>query len=187
MFWTHFVVIGLSPPLAYRAIFSVMFSDVDDCIFAHVCVFLPANYWLYLCAGLPQLNHAARRVAADDPVYQPYWPVSPVYYCMTRGHVIDLLSLKTIVQTLLSEDRQCCESLRDAELGVRAVCAVWGRLETRGESGSKSPSDMTGEVLVLVRRVVLLCFSPHCDTAVSCLTNDMWVSEHRFNVPLDTL
>jgi len=27
-------------------------------------------------------------------------------------------------QTLLNKDRQCCESWRDAELGVRAVCAV---------------------------------------------------------------
>jgi len=52
-------------------------------------------------------------------------------------------------QTLLSED--CCESLRDAELEVRAVCAVRDRLETRSENGSESPSDTTGEVLVLVR------------------------------------
>jgi len=45
------------------------------------------------------------------------------------------------------------------------VCAVRDRLETRGESESESPSDMTGEVLVLL-------FSPHRDTATSCLTND---------------
>jgi len=44
----------------------------------------------------------------------------------------------------------CCESWRDAELGVRAVCAVRNRSETRDESGSESPSDTTGEVLVLV-------------------------------------
>jgi len=37
-------------------------------------------------------------------------------------------------QTLLSEDRKCCESRRDAEFGVRAVCAVINRLKTRGES-----------------------------------------------------
>jgi len=37
-------------------------------------------------------------------------------------------------QTLLSEHRQCCESWRDAEFGVRAVCAVMDRLDTRGES-----------------------------------------------------
>jgi len=50
----------------------------------------------------------------------------------------------------LSEDRQCCESWRDAELGVCAVCAV---------------DDTTGKDLVLVRWVDLLCYSPHCDTA----------------------
>jgi len=42
-------------------------------------------------------------------------------------------------QTLLTEDRQCCESWRDAKLGVRTVCAVGDRLETRGES--ESPCD----------------------------------------------
>jgi len=56
-------------------------------------------------------------------------------------------------QTLLNKDRQCCESWRDAELGVYAVCAV---------------SDTTDED----RWVDLLCCSPHCDTAESCLTND---------------
>jgi len=59
-------------------------------------------------------------------------------------------------QTLLSEGWQCCESWRDAELGDRAVCAVRDGLETRGESGSESPSDTTGEDLVLVRWVVLV-------------------------------
>jgi len=54
-------------------------------------------------------------------------------------------------QTLLSEDRQCCEVWRDAELRVGAVCAVRDRLETCGGSGSEIPSDTTGEVLVLVR------------------------------------
>jgi len=56
-------------------------------------------------------------------------------------------------QTLLNKDRQCCESWRDAELGVRAVCAV---------------GDTTDED----RWVDLLWGSSHCDTAESCLTND---------------
>jgi len=56
-------------------------------------------------------------------------------------------------QTLLSKDRQCCESWRDAELGVRAVCAV----------GATTDED---------RWVDLLSCSLHCDTAESCLTND---------------
>jgi len=63
-------------------------------------------------------------------------------------------------------------SLAGAKLGVRAVCDVRDRLETRGESGSKSLSDTTGEDLVLLHSVVLLCSSPHRDIAVSCLTND---------------
>jgi len=37
------------------------------------------------------------------------------------------------------------------------VCAVMDRLETCCQIGCKSPSDTTGEVLVLVRWVVLLC------------------------------
>jgi len=79
-------------------------------------------------------------------------------------------------QTLLSEDRQCCESWRDAELGVRAVCTVRDRLETRGESGSESPSDTDwrspGASLLSHSTV----FLPHGDTAVSCLTNDTLTS-----------
>jgi len=76
---------------------------------------------------------------------------------MTRSHVIDLLfgndraNYSLSRQTLLSEDRQCCESWRDAELGVGALCAVRDRLETRGESESESSNDTTGEDLVLVR------------------------------------
>jgi len=53
-------------------------------------------------------------------------------------------------QTVLDRDRQCCESWRDAELGVGAVSAVRDRMETRGENGSESPSDATGKDLVLV-------------------------------------
>jgi len=56
---------------------------------------------------------------------------------------------------MLNKDRQCCESWRDAELGVCAVCAV----------GATTDED---------RWVDLLCCLPHCDTAESCLlTNDM--------------
>jgi len=52
---------------------------------------------------------------------------------------------------LLNKDRQCCESGRNAELGVRAVCAA---------------GDTTDED----RCVDLLCCSPYCDTAENCLT-----------------
>jgi len=65
------------------------------------------------------------------------------------------------------------ESWRDTELEDHTMCFVRDRLETCSESGSEWQSDATGEVLVLVRRVILLCFWLHCDTVVSCLTNDM--------------
>jgi len=78
---------------------------------------------------------------------------------MTRSHVTAAVFkqgarfLDTSSQTLLNKDWQCCESWRDAELGVRAVCAV---------------GDTTDED----RWVDLLCCSPHRDAAESCLTND---------------
>jgi len=67
--------------------------------------------------------------------------------------------IKTTVLWILEKRRArsscsvCCESWRNAELGVRAVCAV---------------GDTTDED----RWVDLLCCSPHCDIAESCLTND---------------
>jgi len=128
-------------------------------------------YWLCLCAAAPWLSHAARRVAAE-PTQFPGHANSPVLFTIVWIEVTwSPLSFKlgrgftTLSrQTLLSEDRQCCESWRDAEHGVRAVCAVRDRLETCGESGSESPSDMTGEDLVLVHWVVLLFFVTtwHC-------------------------
>jgi len=60
-------------------------------------------------------------------------------------------------QTLLIKDRQCCDSWKDAEFGVSAVCAE---------------GDMTDKD----RWVDLLCCSPHCDTAESCLMNDMLIT-----------
>jgi len=51
------------------------------------------------------------------------------------------------------------ESWRDAEPSSEITqCAARDLLDTRGESGSESPSDTTGKVLVLVRWVILLCF-----------------------------
>jgi len=66
------------------------------------------------------------------------WPL----LCSNWGRDFSTLSS----QTLLNKDRQCCESWRDAELGVRAVCAV----------GATTDED---------RWVDLLCCSPHSDTA----------------------
>jgi len=52
-----------------------------------------------------------------------------------------------------------------------AAAAAADYLKACDESVSQSQSDTTGEVLVLARLVVLPCFSPHRDSAVSCLTN----------------
>jgi len=54
---------------------------------------------------------------------------------------------------MLNKNRQCCKSWRDAELGVRAVCAV---------------GDTTDED----RWIDLLCCLSHCDIAERCLAND---------------
>jgi len=125
------------------------------CIFAYVCVFLRTSYWLSPCAALLRLSHAACRIAAEltqftgraDLLYlfaavwlEVTWP--PLCFKFRRGFATLLR------RTSLSEDWQCSESWRDAKLGVRAVCAVKDRLKTRGESGSESPSDTTGEVSV---------------------------------------
>jgi len=67
---------------------------------------------------------------------------------MTRSHVTAAVwgcdfnfSFSTpFNQTLLNKDRQCCESWRDAELGVRAVCAVDG---TKDEYANSSICNCT--------------------------------------------
>jgi len=60
----RYVVIGLSPSLAYCAILALCPVMSLICIFACVCVFLRTSYWWYLCAEprspLPSL---------------PIWPV----------------------------------------------------------------------------------------------------------------
>jgi len=79
---------------------------------------------------------------------------------MTRSHVTTaVFKLGTCFstlssQTLLNKDRRYCEYWRNAELGVREVCAV---------------GDTTDED----RWVNLLCCLPHCDTAESCLMNTL--------------
>jgi len=137
------------------------------CIFAYVCVLLRASLVIDCTCVLRRRGWAEHLAAvaveptqfsgfADSPVLltgrwlKVTWP--PLCFKLGRGFTTLLR------QILLSEDRQCCESWRGAKLGVCAVCAVKNRLETRGKRGSESPSDTTGEVLVLVRWVVLLCF-----------------------------
>jgi len=139
------VVIGLSSPLVYCAIFSIMSSDVVD---------------LHICICMRVFVHAAKPCS---PPSLPSWPGFPacwftcsVYWPVTRSlmtaAVVQTWECFTTFsrQTLLSEAWQFCESLRDAELKDHAVWAVRVHLETRCESGS--------EPLVLVRWFKLLCF-----------------------------
>jgi len=130
-----------------------MFSEVDD---LHICICIPTSHCVRIgCAALA-------RCTAADPLTQFSGRVdqfSPVCYRMRKNHATSAtFELKGIFrhfssQTLLNKNRQCCEFWRDAELRVRAVCAV---------------GDTTDED----RWVDLLCCSPQCDTAESCLTND---------------
>jgi len=129
------------------------------CIFSYVCVFLRTSHWLHLCAAPPRSSRFTCSV---------YWPV-------TRSHVT-----AAVFQTWA----RFCDTFtpyfvdwRSTVLWVlerrryRAVCAVRDRLETRGESGSESSSDTTGEVLVLVRWVFLLFFAtpwPCCELSERC-------------------
>jgi len=126
-------------------IFAYVFVPVTD----YLC-----TYRLHTAAALPQ-------PAAPPPtqfsghsyfhLFATVWRVVTwLPLCSTWGCDFSTLSS----QTLLNRDRQCYESWRDAELKVRAVCAV---------------SDTTDED----RWVDLLCCSPHCDTAESCLMNNM--------------
>jgi len=141
---------------------------------------LRTSHWLYLCTHRLRSQACPHRVAAEPTqhtgrvdlfhLFTAVWlEITWPPLCFKLGHRFTTL----LRQTLLSEYRQRCESWKDVELGVGAVRAVRDRLETRSESGSESQghSDTTGKVLVLVRWVVLLCFSPHRDTAVSCLMN----------------
>jgi len=133
-----------------------MSSEVVD---LHICICIRTSHRLYLCMHTRSCV-AVASCAAVDPICQPCWPVftcllpygeeSRVRRCVQTGGAI---SRHFSSLTLLNKDRQCCESWRDVELGVRAVCAV----------GNTTEED---------RWVDLLCCSPHCDTADSCLTND---------------
>jgi len=115
---------------------------------------------VYALAARHSCAHAARRVAAKPPsftavltwfhLFATVWlQVTWLPLCFNLGRGFATLSR----QILLNKDRQCCESWRDAELGVCAVCAV---VDTTDED----------------RWVDLLCCLPHCDTAESSLTND---------------
>jgi len=142
-----------SPCLLYY--FIVMFSEVGD---LDICICIRTSHCLYLCthrlraaAALPWLA-ATQFSGCVDLFYlfatvwrEVTWPL----LCSNWGRDFSTLSS----QTLLKKRSTVLWSWRDAELGVRSVCAV---------------GDTTDED----RWVDLLCCSPHCDTAESCLTNN---------------
>jgi len=105
-----------------------MSTDVTD---LHICICIHTSRCLYSCTHSLHIAPALMQPAAD-PLTKFSGRVdlvSPVCYCMTRSHVTaavfkirhDFATLSS--QTLLNKNRQCCESWRDAELGVHAVCA----------------------------------------------------------------
>jgi len=108
----------------------------------HACLFVPATDCTCVCIGCTPQLHSCRPCAI-------YRACSPVVFTgrWLRSHVNATVTT-LLCQTLLNKDRQCW----DAELRVRAMCDV---------------TDTTGEDLVPVRWVILLC-----STAMSCLTNN---------------
>jgi len=145
----------------------------------HICIYMRVSSYQSVNILAQYIDWAAQPAAvaaeptqfsglADSPVLltgrwlEVTWP--PLCFKLGRGFAT--LSR----QTLLSEDRQCYESWRDSELErSRSVYCEGSFGDSRWEWVSEW---YAGEVLVLGRWVVLLCFPPHCDTAVSCLTNN---------------
>jgi len=134
------------------------------CIFAYVCMLLCTSHWLYMCTH--RLHAAAVSTQACCTTSLPsrlslpamlswfhlfatVWPEvtwQPVFQARAQFYDTFHIRLRWIkIDSAVSLGR-------DAEFGVRAVCAV---------------GDTTGED----RWVDLLCFSPHCDT-MSCVMNN---------------
>jgi len=135
-------------------------------IYTFAYVFVPVTVCRLLVYAQParRICVAVACCAAADPVFRPCWPVFTcllTYDQKSRDHrrvqTGGAISVHFSSQTLLNKNRQCCDSWRDAELGVRAVSAV---------------GDTTDED----HWVDLLCCSSHCDTAESCLTNDTLIT-----------
>jgi len=135
-----------------------MSSEVVD---LHICICIRTSHYLYLCTH--RLHAAVACCTTADPPTQfsgSFDLFPPVCYRMMRSRDRRCVQTGGVIsqhfssQTLLNKDRQCCEFWRNAKLGVRVVCVV---------------GDTTDDG----RWVDLLCCSPHCDTAESCLMNDM--------------
>jgi len=144
-------VIGLSPPLAYCAIFSVMSSEVVD---LHICICMRVSSYQLLivpvCCAVAAEPHSPPRRCRADPVYRPCWPVSPVYHCMSRSHVT-----AAVFQTRARFYDTLEWSFGDSRWEWEWV-TEWYDWRSPGTSPMSR----------------LTVFSPHRDTAVSCLTNN---------------
>jgi len=116
-------MIGSSPPLAYCTIFIVMSNEVVD---LHICICMRTSHSLYLCTHRLRAAAVSPWLAAPPPTQFSGCVdlFSPVCYRITRSHVTTAVFKLRASQMLLNKNRQCCESWRDAELGVRTVCAV---------------------------------------------------------------
>jgi len=153
------VSIGSSPPLAYCIILSQ--CPVRSLIYIFAYVFVPVTVCTCVRIGCEPQLHCRSLLRHRQPSFPACWPV---FTCLLLYDVWrevtwpplcsnwDAISRHFSSQTLLNKDRQCCKSLREAELDVHAVCAV--RYDGRRPW------------------VDLLCCSPHYDTAEICLTND---------------
>jgi len=105
-----------------------MSTEVVD---LHICICIRTSHCLYLLIGctLQLCCHSLLRhhqpsfpaVLTCFHLFATVWrEVTWPPLCSNWGAI----SRHFLSQTLLNKDRQCCESWRDAELGVHAVCAV---------------------------------------------------------------
>jgi len=154
------------------------------CIFVYVCVFLRTIYWSYLCAALPRLSHVARRVAAEPNQFtgradlfhlfttvlpEVTWP--PLFQTRARFYdtfTSDFVEWRSTALLWVFERRRarsfwsvCCEgSFGDTRW-------EWGWVTEWYDWRSHGANPLSHSTV----------FSPHCDTTVSCLTNNNMSSE----------
>jgi len=129
----------------------------------YACFFFPAIDCTCVrldCTPQLRLHNPPHRCRAD-PVFRPCWLVSLIYYHMTRSHM---------TATVFWTQAQFYDTFTLNFVEWR-LTVLWV-LERCWARTSCSVCDTTGRDLVLICWVDLLCFSPHCDTAMSCLTND---------------
>jgi len=122
----------------------------------NICIRIHASHFFVpVCAYA--VRHGLRRTGQPSthrPSFQPSLTCLLACDCGSRDHhcvqTVGTISGHFSSQTLLNKDRQCCELWRS-----RARC-----------SGS------VGCEWYDWQRPQMLCCSPHCDIADSCLTND---------------